>query len=319
MPVYLYYGEDTYSLNQKINHLVTQNVHAEWKAFNYIKLSGNEKNIAAKVFTEVMTLPFGEGNKIVHTDSEHLIGGLSNEDNNQGLENQLSRIPASNILLITSNKKPDSRRTVVKTILKYAQQEEFPLVPCWDKKGIVSLIGKYAAIHQVNLTPDVTDYLVEAIGNNTARADSEFAKLAVYASEKIISLEEIKQLVSNHNTDYQKLTMAMLRNHSNLAIAQVDKLVDSNEHPLKIVATLTSVFRTWLITKAGVEAKLSDTKIAEIAELKNPKRLYYLKDEIKFIGVQKLKNSLTLLLQLETELKSGTNNLISRIIEICTI
>nr|MDZ8061842.1 DNA polymerase III subunit delta [Nostoc sp. EkiNYC01] len=219
----------------------------------------------------------------------------------------------------TSNKKPDSRRTVVKTILKYAQQEEFLIVPCWDKKGIVNLIGKYAAIHQVKLTPDVTDYLVEAIGNNTARANSDFAKLAVYASEKNISLEEIKQLVSNHNTDYQKLTMAMLRNHSNLAIAQVDKLLDSNEHPLKIVATLTSVFRTWLITKAGLEAKLSDTKIAEIAELKNPKRLYYLKDEIKFIGVKKLKNSLILLLQLETELKSGTNNLTSRIIEICTI
>jgi DNA polymerase-3 subunit delta len=60
-------------------------------------------------------------------------------------------------------------------------------------------------------------------------------------------------------------------------------------------------------------------KISEIAELKNPKRLYYLKDEVKSVGIQKLKNSLTLLLQLETELKSGTNNLTSRIIEICTI
>ena len=82
------------------------------------------ENIAAKVFTEVMTLPFGEGNKIIHTDSDSLIGSLSNEDNNQQLENHLSRIPSSNLLLITGNKKPDSRRTVVKTILKYAQQEE---------------------------------------------------------------------------------------------------------------------------------------------------------------------------------------------------
>ncbi|MCC5625699.1 hypothetical protein [Nostoc sp. CHAB 5715] len=126
MTVYLYYGEDSYSLNQRIDYLVNQNVHAEWRAFNYVKLSGNEKNIAAKVFTEVMTLPFGESNKIIHTDSDSLIGSLSNEDNNQELENHLSRIPSSNILLITGNKKPDSRRTVVKTILKYAQQEEFP-------------------------------------------------------------------------------------------------------------------------------------------------------------------------------------------------
>ena len=193
------------------------------------------------------------------------------------------------------------------------------LVPSWDKKGIVNLIGKYAAIHQVKLTPDVTDYLAEAIGNNTARADSEFAKLAVYASGKIISVEEVKQLVGNHNTDYIKLTIAMLRNHHSLAILQVSKLLDNNEHPLKIVATLTSIFRTWLITKAGIETKLSDTKIAEIAELKNPKRLYYLKEEVKFVGIQKLKHSLTLLVQLEAELKSGVDNLTSRIAEISTI
>ncbi|MDZ8263088.1 DNA polymerase III subunit delta [Nostoc sp. ChiQUE01b] len=319
MTVYLYYGEDSYSLNQKIDYLVNQNVHAEWRAFNYVKLPGNEKNIAAKVFTEVMTLPFGEGNKIIHTDSDSLIGSLSNEDNNQELENHLSRIPSSNILLITGNKKPDSRKTVVKIILKYAQQEEFPLISSWDKKGIVNLIGNYAAIHQVKLTPDVTDYLAEAIGNNTARADSEFAKLAVYASGKIISVEEVKYLVSNQNTDYIKLTIAMLRNHSSLAIVQVSKLLDNNEYPLKIVATLTSIFRTWLITKAGVETKLSDTKIAEIAELKNPKRLYYLKEEVKFVSVQKLKHSLTLLVQLEAELKSGVDNLTSRIAEISTI
>ncbi len=108
----------------------------------------------------------------------------------------------------------------------------------------------------------------------------------------------------------------MLRNHSSLAIVQVSKLLDNNEYPLKIVATLTSIFRTWLITKAGVETKLSDTKIAEIAELKNPKRLYYLKEEVKFVSVQKLKHSLTLLVQLEAELKSGVDNLTSRIAEL---
>ncbi|KAB8314256.1 DNA polymerase III subunit delta [Tolypothrix campylonemoides VB511288] len=318
MPVYLYYGEDTYSLNQKIDQLVNQNVYPDWKAFNYVKLSGNEKNIAANVFTEVMTLPFGEGSKIVHVDSEYLIGSLSNEDN-LDLDNQLSQIPSNSILLITGNNKPDSRRAVVKTILKYAQQEEFPLIPSWDKKGIINLIGKYAAAHQVKLTPDVTHYLVEAIGNNTARAKSEFALLAIYADGKTLELEEVSQLVSNNNTDYSELTIAMLRNHPNLAIMQISKLLDNNEHPLKIVATLTSIFRIWLITKAGLEAKLAENKIAEIAELKNPKRLHYLKDEVKYVAVQKLKNSLTTLVQLETELKTGTHSLTSRIIEICTV
>ncbi|MEC4814432.1 MAG: DNA polymerase III subunit delta [Scytonema sp. PMC 1069.18] len=318
MPIYLYHGEDTYLLKQKIDQLVNQTIHPDYQAFNYMKLSDKEKNIAAKAFTEVLTLPFGEGSKIVHVDNESLINNLSNEDVRE-LDNQLAQIPSSNILLMTGSHKPDSRKLVVKTILKYAQQEEFPLIPSWDKKGIIHLIGKYAAAHQVKLTPDITDYLVEAIGNNTARADSEFALLAVYANGTTISLEEVTQLVSNNNTDYSKLAIAMLRNHANIAITQISKLLDNNEHPLKIVATLTSIFRTWLIAKAGVEARLPDNEIAEIAELKNPKRLYYLKDEVKYVTVHKLKNSLRLLTQLETELKTGTNSLINRIIEICTI
>ena len=126
-------------------------------------------------------------------------------------------------------------------------------------------------------------------------------------------------MVSNNNTEYSKLTTAILRNHPHLAIEQVYKLTDNNENPLKIAVTLTSIFRNWLITKAGLEAKLPDNKIAKIAELKNPNRLYYLKDEVKYIGVQKLQNSLLVLVQLEAELKSGTDSLTNRIVEICRI
>ncbi|RAM49903.1 MAG: DNA polymerase III subunit delta [Hapalosiphonaceae cyanobacterium JJU2] len=318
MSIYLFYGEDSYSRSARVNQLISQHIHPDWQAFNYIKLSETEKNIAAKTFTEVMTLPFGEGNKIVHVDGNHLLGSLLSEDI-QDLEDKLSQIPETNILLITASNKPDSRKATVKTILKYAQQEEFPLVPCWDRKGMVNLIGKYAAVYQVKLTPDVTDYLIEAIGNNTARVDSEFTKLAIYASGKTVSIEAVKQLVSNSYTGYSELALALIKNRTDLAIKLVYQLLDNNEHPLKIVATLTSIFRTWLVTKAGVEAKLAENKIAEIAELKNPKRLYYLKNEIKYVTVQKLKNSLIGLAQLETELKTGTDNLTSRIIEICTI
>ncbi|KYC34506.1 DNA polymerase III subunit delta [Scytonema hofmannii PCC 7110] len=316
MPVYLYYGEDTYSLNQKVDQLINQNIPSDWKTFNYVRFFEKEKNLAAKVFTEVMTLPFGEGCKIVHVDSDCFTDSLLNE-NNKDLEDKLSQIPTDSILLITGSKKPDCRKAAVKILLQEAQQEEFPLVPNWDKLGIINLIGKYAATHQVKLTPDITDYLVEAIGSNTARADSEFAKLAIYANGKTILLKEITQLVSNNNTDYSTLAIAMLRNRANIAITQVFKLTATNEHPLKIVATLTSIFRTWLITKAGVEAKLNDAKTAELADLKNPKRLYYLKDEVKYVALEKLKRSVLILAQLETELKSGTDNLTSRIVEIC--
>jgi DNA polymerase III subunit delta len=317
MPVYLLYGEDTYSLNRKINQLIGEKIHPHWKSFNYLRLA-SEKDITAQIFTELMTVPFGEGKKVIRVDSEHFIDSLS-KYNNKDLEDKLSQIPTNNILLISGSRKPDCRKGIVKILLKFAQTEEFNLVPSWDKPGIKSLLGKYAVTHRLKVTPDVFHYLVEAIGNNTARADSEFTKLAIYANGKTLDIKNVRELVSNSNTEYSQLATAMARNHSNLAIERVYQLLGNNEHPIKIVATLTSIFRTWLIIKTGVEVKLPDTKTAEIAELKNPKRLYYLKDEVKYLKLEKLKKSLLVFAQLESELKSGTNNLTNRIVEICNL
>ncbi len=317
MPVYLLYGEDAYSLNRRRNQLIGENIHPNWRVFNYLRLA-SEKDITAQVFTELMTVPFGEGKKVIRVDSDHFIDSLSNY-NNKDLEDKLSQIPTNNILLISGTRKPDCRKGVVKILLKFAQTEEFNLVPSWDKPGIRMLLGKYAVTHGVQVTPDVFDYLVEAIGNDTARADSEFTKLAIYANGKTLKLKDVWELVSNSNTEYLQLATAMARSHPNLAIERVNQLLVNNEHPIKIAATLTSMFRTWLIIKTGVEAKLPDAKTAEIAELKNPKRLYYLKDEVKYLKLDKLKKSLLVFAQLESELKSGTDNLTNRIVQICSL
>ena len=93
----------------------------------------------------------------------------------------------------------------------------------------------------------------------------------------------------------------------------------SNEHPLIIAATLYSCFRTWLIVKAGMIEKLKDEEIVRLANLKNPKRLYFLKAEIQFASVEKLKQSLEFICSLEHELKQGINNLEAQIIKICSI
>ena len=99
------------------------------------------------------------------------------------------------------------------------------------------------------------------------------------------------------------------------------ELIRNNEVGLRICATLVGQFRTWLLIKLMQESGERDDKaIAEVAEISNPKRIYFLKQEVQGLNSQKLMRSLSILLRLEADLKHGkdeTATLQTAIIELC--
>jgi DNA polymerase-3 subunit delta len=62
--------------------------------------------------------------------------------------------------------------------------------------------------------------------------------------------------------------------------------------------------------------------IAQAAEISNPKRIYFLQQEVKSLLLQQLISTLPLLLDLEVSLKQGASEistLQTKIIELCQI
>jgi DNA polymerase-3 subunit delta len=62
--------------------------------------------------------------------------------------------------------------------------------------------------------------------------------------------------------------------------------------------------------------------IAQAAEINNPKRIYFLQQEVKSLSVQQLISSLPLLLELEVSLKQGaseTSILQTKVVELCQV
>jgi DNA polymerase-3 subunit delta len=62
--------------------------------------------------------------------------------------------------------------------------------------------------------------------------------------------------------------------------------------------------------------------IAQAAEISNPKRIYFLLQEVKSLPLQQLISALPLLLELEASLKQGaseTSTLQTKVIELCQI
>ena len=174
----------------------------------------------------------------------------------------------------------------------------------------------------VKLTNDAVAALVEAVGNNSRQAWNELEKLKLYAQDAPIDAQIVKQLVANTSSSSLELAAACRVGDPTLALKQLDRLLALNEPPLRIVATLATCFRTWLSAKACIEAGWKDdAAIAKFVELKNPKRLFFIKQEIRAVPLTKLSNAMAILLELEVLLKSGGNAdiLATYVINLCTV
>jgi DNA polymerase III subunit delta len=321
MPVYIYWGEDDFLLSKAVEALRAQHLDREWGLLNYIQIAPADKDNIANALLEIATAPLGEGGKIVHLPQSTLLGACPPEVIAE-LEKTLPNIPENNILLITSTQKPDERNKSVKLILQSAQLKTFPLIPQWESTKIVSQVKSFASSLGVKLTNDAVAALVEAVGNNSRQAWNELEKLKLYAGDAPIDAQIIKQLVVNTFSSSLELAAACRIGNTTLALKQLDRLLALNEPPLRIVATLATCFRTWLTAKACIEAGWKDdAEIALFVELKNPKRLFFIKQEIRAASLAKLKKAMAILLELEVLLKSGgsAENLATYIIELCTV
>jgi DNA polymerase-3 subunit delta len=90
------------------------------------------------------------------------------------------------------------------------------------------------------------------------------------------------------------------------AATLLEELLAVDNFPVAICATLITQFRTWLWVKSTIQSGVKqDAEIAKICNIGNPKRVYFLKQEVRHTSVVALSQAVRLLLDLELSLKSG--------------
>jgi len=175
------------------------------------------------------------------------------------------------------------------------------------------------------LEPATVDLLTEAVGNDTRQLHLELEKLALYwgSNPQPISPAVAAEVVTVSTQTSLKLAQSLKHGDTPTALALVNDLLDRNEPALRIVATLVSQFRLWLWLKALIQAGVqSDAEMAAAAEVANPKRIYFLKQEVRSLSLAQLQRSLPLLLELESDLKQGRDEratLQTKVIELCRV
>ena len=302
MPTYLLIGEDTYSIQQKLA-VFKFKLDSTWLAFNFHTYA---PEALAEAIATARTSPLADIKRIVVVENCQF-----NQFGEQQLEilQMLPSLPISTTLILTG-KSIDKRLKVAKHLLKHGKLQEFEIIPPWRTDLIEAAIAHRAKQQKLALAQSVVVYLASAIGNNLARMDSELIKLRVYANGQSLNLAEVKRLVSSTTSTSLQLASAMREGDVALALQLLHELRSRAEVPLVILSTLLTQFRTWLWVKCAISCQVrrKDTEIAQLCGVGNPKRLYYLRQEVAKTPIIALTQAVTSLFELECDLKQGANS-----------
>ena len=313
MPIHLFWGEDEFKLQREVAQLRSQVLDERWQDLNYTEYPPNSKDSIEQALADINTPPIGSGGRLVYLPSSSLLGVCPKEMLQQ-LESILPNIPATNVLLITSTTKPDGRNKSVKLLLEHATVKEFPFIPLFLTDALKKLV-------RVAVANDACQLLVVSVGNNTRLLFTELEKLKLYTNSQTINADAVKALVLPNANNSLQLATAIRSGNIATALELLENLFSCNEPALRIVATLTTSFRRWFVVKLCViDGCRGDGAIANLGEIKNPKQLYFIRQEIASVPITRLQNALEVLLQLELMLKTGWDEklaLQTQIIKLC--
>ena len=106
--------------------------------------------------------------------------------------------------MLVNPAKPDGRLRTTKALQKRIksgldQEQSFPLPAAWDGNGQRQLVQRTAEALGLKVEPDAIDALVEAIGTDSARLESEMRKLSL--RDTSISAARVQELVGGRSTN----------------------------------------------------------------------------------------------------------------------
>jgi DNA polymerase-3 subunit delta len=330
MPVYLFWGEDTFRLQKSVQDLEARVLDPVWKSFNFDKVEGDASGAVEALvqgLNQAMTPPFGQGDRLVWLVNPPLSGQESATFLAE-VERTLPVLPSTSHLLFTYEGKPDGRSKIIKLLQQQGTVTEFALPPPWKTDVLRTIVRQSAQQIEVEVTEAAVDLLVEAVGNDTRLLFSELEKLKLYVSRPharsgTVGPDAVAALVCNTQQNSLALANVVRQGLTDQALSLVEDLLCQNEPALRISATLIKQFRTWLWVKLmQVAGERDERAIAKAADIANPKRVYFLSQDVKNLSDQQLQQTLSILLDLEMALKQGQaarGTLHTKVIELCQV
>ena len=319
MPIIVIWGDDKTKCDSEVEKIITQNISETWRNLNTSKFNGDESNQVFQALDEAQSPPLGDGSRVILIINNPI---FNNKDEllQKKFEFLALNIPNSTFLILQSIQKPDSRIKSTKFLKKLIHENKgreiiHKLPDIWDSEKQKKYVEDICNDLDIKLDKGASQAIIESIGLDTLRLKNELEKVSLYLSAKQINKDEIVissahiiELFNDQQSNIFKIIDLLLKNEIYESLVEINNLLNKGEPPLRLIAGLTSQLRMHTVVFL-LNDEQDIGKISKIAGIANPKRIFYLRKNVKHCSAKFLINMMIKLLNIESSLKRGNNPL----------
>lgn len=243
LPVYLFYGVETYSAKKRAEQMKKKIVSDALKDFNYVRFEGTQVSIS-DMETATVTAPVMADKKMVLIDGLP-IDKLVKEDTAK-LKKMIQNVPETTVLVIMitdpeiTPRSCSKLKTLVTNCAKIGASIEFAQKTDSELKKVMI---NHAKKLDCTLSPNVAGLIIQRQTRSLAQLLLEVEKLCAYKQGEEILNEDVYLLVSERveNSAFD-LARAILRNQPKIAHKILNNLFSLQQEPLAILGALNMCF-----------------------------------------------------------------------------
>lgn len=305
MAIFLFFGADAYSRQEKINF---------WKR-EFDKKYGGDLNInifegartsANEIFGAATSMPFLSEKRLTIV-KDFLSADFDKNDDSENDEKRLMaellpKIPDFCTLVFSESETPDKRGVLYKKLAKTAQLTEFPLMV---GTKLLSWIENKVQKKGGTIERDAIEYLAALTNGDLFLIENEIAKLAGYAKNRPITKADIELLTNTSlTTSIFKLTDGISQKNKKHSIKTLHDLIDSGEELFGILHMIMRQFRIITQIKDCADQGMRQGEITSKLKL-HPFVVSNTINQVHNFSLDQLKKAFELLVDMDFRLKSG--------------
>jgi DNA polymerase III subunit delta len=296
--VYLFYGEESYLIQQAFHQLKSLALEGGAADFNFDSYYAADCDVA-QVRDVFETLPMMAERRVVviHeaqdlTDKEWAV-----------LEPSITQPPEGSLLILLG-RKIDKRKKFFRIISETQNAVEFKKPYENQMAGWIRYICKS---FELEIDEEALRLLYKLTGSHLEDIEGEVKKLRLYLGDRHqIEVKDVEACVSRTREDtIFELTDSVGQRQRVTALVKLSHLIDQGQSQIGIVSMISRHIRILLAIKHGIESGMVGAKLASFAQVPS----YYLQnyvDQSRAWPVPRLENTLVLLSETDKELKSST-------------
>ena len=297
--IYVYICNDEYLLNEEKMKLIKEKAIDEFNVSKYNFLDSDP----LEIINEMMTVSLlGEERLVIITNPEFLKSTYKNSNIVERFINYFENENTDTILVIFSESDLDYKLKINSVLKSKANIKKISAIEGNDLNSwIINRLNSFGfKIDSVALTE-----LIERTDGDIMLINNELEKLMLYQTDKNISYNTVKLLVSRNLEDnIFNLLNAFVANDKKTLFQIYEDFMVLNEDEMRIISAISNKLEEILYTKMLVNRRMSKDDIATYFKVK-PGRAYYMIEAAKKINDNTIKNLIERIAKLDFDIKSG--------------